>query len=116
MTREWIFYNQKVIQAELDDLPAKDAAKLTSLMGHYRTAGLNNPAPALIDDYGGGIKRLRHVKPAYQGRLIFFAVDRTEGFERLVVLTVYKKEGQDIPQNVIDRAKARKAEYERRGK
>ncbi len=115
MNREWIFYNRKVIQAELDGIPAKDAAKLTSLMEHYRTAGLSNPAPALIDDYGGGIKRLRHVKPAYQGRLIFFIVDRTAGFERLVVLTVYKKQSQDVPQNILDRAKARKAEYERGG-
>ena len=70
----------------------------------------------MVDDFGDGIKRLRHIKPAYQGRMLFFAVDRSPGFERLVALTVYKKEGQEVPRNVFDRAKARKAQFEKKGK
>ncbi len=57
---------------------------------------------------------LRHIKPAYQGRLIFFAVERAAGFERLVVLTVYKKESQNVPQSVLERARTRMTEYKRR--
>lgn len=37
-------------------------------MEHYRTVGFENPSPAQIDDYGDGIKRLRHIKSNYQGR------------------------------------------------
>ena|SRR5579862_3222506 len=114
MRREWVFFDQGVVQAELDALPARDASKLISLMTHYRTVGLENPSPAMIDDYGDGIKRLRHIKPAYQGRMLFFAIDRVAGFERLVVLTVYKKESRDVPQNMLDRARSRMAEYKRR--
>ena len=116
MLREWLFFDIAVISAELDNLPSTDAAKLTKLMEHYRTVGFENPSPAQIDDYGDGIKRLRHIKSNYQGRLLFFTVDRSAGFERLVALTVYKKEGQDVPQNVLERARARKAQYERKRK
>jgi phage-related protein len=114
MRREWVFYDREVIQGELDGLSSKDAAKLTSLMDYYRTVGFANPSPAQVDDYGGGLYRLRHVKPAYQGRLIFFAAEKAAGIERLVVLTVYKKESQDVPKHVLDRARSRMAEYRRR--
>lgn len=114
MQREWIYFNFETIQAEFADLPDKDRAKLLSLLEHYRTVGLGNPSPAQVDDYGDGLYRLRHIKPAYQGRLIFFAVERVAGFERLVVLTVYKKQSQEVPQNVLDRARTRMAEYRRR--
>lgn len=116
MRREWVFFDQGVIRAELDDLPAKDASKLTSLMEHYRTVGQGNPSPVMIDDYGNGLYRLRHIKSAYQGRLIFFAVDRAAGFERLVVLTVYKKQSQGVPQNVLDRARSRRTQFEAKEK
>jgi phage-related protein len=83
-------------------------------MEHYRTVGTGNPSPAQVNDYGDGIKRLRHIKAAYQGCLLYFAVERAAGFERLVALTVYKKQSQDVPQQVIERAKARKARFGRR--
>ena len=116
MKREWAYFDPETVVAEFAALPAKDRAKLLALMEHYRTVGLDNPSPAMVDDYGDGIKRLRHIKSAYQGRLLFFAVDRTAGFERLIALTVYKKESQDVPQNVLDRAKSRKLQHETRGK
>ena len=59
-----------------------------------KAVGLGNPSPAQVDDYGDGLYRLRHIKPAYQGRLIYFAADREKGFERLVILSVYKKQAQ----------------------
>jgi phage-related protein len=113
VTREWVFFDNGVISGELDDLPAKEASKITGLMDHYRLVGRGNPSPALVDDYGDGIKRLRHVKSEYQGRLLFFTAFKTPGFERLVVLTVYKKESHDVPRNVLERAKGRKAQYEK---
>jgi phage-related protein len=106
------FFERDTIRAELDDLPAKDAAKLVSLMEHYRSVGTGNPSPAQIDDYGNGIYRLRHIKSAYQGRLLYFAVERTAGFERLVVLAVYKKESKSVPKTILDRAHARKRKFE----
>jgi phage-related protein len=49
--------------------------------------------------------------------LIFFAEDRSAGFERLVILAVYKKQGQKAPQHILDTAKRRKKQWEdKRGK
>lgn len=114
MRREWVYFDFETIQGEFADLPDKDRAKLLSLLEHYRTVGLGNPSPAMIDDYGGGLYRLRHIKPAYQGRLIFFAVERLAGLERLVILTVYKKQSQDVPQNILERSRSRMTEYKLR--
>jgi phage-related protein len=114
--REWAYFDFATIVAEFGSLPAKDRAKLMALLEHFRTVGAGNPSPAQIDDYGGGLHRLRHVKSAYQGRALFFVVERTFGFERLIVLTVYKKESQETPDHVLARAWARMAEYLRRNK
>ena len=54
----------------------------------------------------------RHIKPAYQGRLLFFAAERSAGFERLIVLAVYKKQGQKAPQHILETAKRRKKQWE----
>lgn len=109
-----MYFDFDTICAEFADLTNKDRAKLLSLLEHYRTVGSANPSPAKIDDYGDGLYRLRHFKPAYQGRLLFFTIERVAGFERLVVLTVFKKEGQDVLQSVLDRARSRMKEYRRR--
>ena len=114
MRREFIPFDEEIVQKELDALPASDAAKLGMLMDHYETVGLGNPSPVQIDDYGDGLYRLRHIKPAYQGRLIYFSVDREAGFERLVILTVYKKQSQKVPTSVIETAKRRKQQWEDR--
>ena len=65
-----------------------------------------------IDGYGDGIYRLRHVKPAYAGRLLYFVVDRRAGYERLIILLVYKKEGQKTPAHVVETARRRKRRWE----
>jgi phage-related protein len=117
MVREFVPFHEDTIRKELDELPPKDAAKLASLMEHYEHCGWENPSPAQVDDYGDGLYRLRHIKPAYRGRLIFFAEDRSAGFERLVILAVYKKQGQKAPQHILDTAKRRKKQWEdKRGK
>lgn len=114
MRREFVPFDEEVIRKEFDDLPAKDADKLAALIVHYQAIGLGNPSPAQIDDYGDGLYRLRHIKPAYAGRLIYFAVDRQAGFERLVILMVFKKQSQKVPANVIETAKRRKQQWEGR--
>ena len=71
-------FDEAVIQKEFDALPTNDAGKLIDLMRRYEAVGLGNPAPARVDDYGDGLYRLRHIKPAYQGRMIFFGVERLQ--------------------------------------
>jgi len=112
MIREWKFYDYDIISSELSQLPAAESAKLASLMHHYRTVGNQNPAPAQIDDYGDGIKRLRHIKSAYQGRILFSVGERSAGYEKLIVLTVYKKEGMTVPNSVLQRAIKRKKQFD----
>lgn len=112
MRREFVPFDESIIQKELDELPPRDAAKLAALMSHYEQCGLGNPSPAQVDDYGGRIYRLRHIKPAYQGRLLFFASDRSSGFEELVILAVYKKQGQKAPMHILETAKKRKKQLD----
>ena len=110
--REFIPFDEEIIRRELYALPDGDRAKLEALIEHYEAVGFGNPAPAQVDDYGAGLYRLRHIKPAYQGRLIFFVVDRTKGFERFVIVTVYKKQSKRTPLGVIETAKRRKKQWE----
>lgn len=105
-------FDEEVIRKEFDDLPSRDADKLATLMAYYQTVGFGNPSSAQVDDYGDALYRLRHLKPAYAGRLVFFAVDREAGFERLVVLTVTKKQSQKVPASVLETAKRRKRQGE----
>ncbi len=114
MQRAFLPFDEGTIQKELDELPSKDAAKLVALMNHYEQCGFGNPSPAQVDDYGDGIYRLRHIKPAYQGRLLFFASIRSSGFEQLVMLVVYKKQGQKVPQHIVETARKRKKQWEER--
>ena len=110
MGRRWVYFNQKTIEAEFRALPERDEAKLLALMEHYREVS-GNPSPAQIDSYGNGIYRLRHIKPSYSGRALFFIVDTKQGTENLVVLAVYKKEGNKAPQTIIETARERMKNY-----
>lgn len=112
MRREFIPFDESIIRKEFLALPDLDRAKMLALIEHYQQCGFGNPSPAQVDDYGGGLYRLRHVKQAYQGRLIFFATDRVAGFERLVILVVFKKQSQDLPQKVLETARYRKKQWE----
>lgn len=116
MRREFIPFDEEVICREFAALPDGDRAKLTALLVHYESVGFGNPSPAQIDDYGDGLYRLRHIKPAYMGRLIYFAVDRVAGFERLVILTVFKKQSHKVPSSVLETTRRRKKQWEERRK
>ncbi|MEI8281652.1 MAG: type II toxin-antitoxin system RelE/ParE family toxin [Armatimonadota bacterium] len=110
--REFVPFDCEIIRKELEALLDDDVAKLATLMDYYEHCGLGNPTPVQIDDYGDGIYRLRHIKPAYQGRLLYFSVDRIAGFERLIILIAYKKEGKKTPIKVLETAKRRKLIWE----
>jgi hypothetical protein len=112
MRREFDYFDDDIITAELDALPAKDAAKLVVLMDYYETVGLGGPSPAKIQNYGDGIMCIRHIKPAYNGRALFYAGESRSGYQLLWLLTVYKKESQEVPKQILERARERKAAHE----
>ena len=60
------------------------------------------PGPIKVQSYGGGVLCIRHVSGHYQGRCLF-----AETSDELVILTVYKKETQEVPQHVLERAQSR---------
>lgn len=112
MRREFDYFDDDVITQELEDLPAKDAASLIAVMDHYETVGLDDPRPAKVQDYGEGIRCIRHVKPNYKGRGLFYVGVTGPGYQKLWVLTVYKKESQEVPRHILERARSRKASHE----
>lgn len=111
MVREFTFFSFDVIESELQSLQDRDRAKLISVMEHYEQAGFGTPYPADIADYGNEIKRIKHSKNAYQGRALFFVSESREGYQKLVVLTVFKKEANKVPNHVIERARQRMQQH-----
>ncbi|MDE3200592.1 MAG: hypothetical protein KGN79_06685 [Acidobacteriota bacterium] len=75
MRRVFVPFDEGTLQKELDELSSKDAAKLAALMSHYEQCGFGNPSPAQVDDYGDRIFRLRHIKPAYQGKAALLRIE-----------------------------------------
>lgn len=112
MRREFDFFEDAIIEQELEDLPAKDAANLIAVMDHYETVGFEDPKPAKVQDYGDGIRSIRHVKPNYKGRALYYVGETRSGYQKLWILTVYKKESQEVPKHVLERARSRKATHE----
>lgn len=115
MRREFEPFDEKTIRAEFDSLPRKDRAKLAALIEFYEDADIGNPYPAQVDAYEGGVFRLRHVKASYQGRALFYVNESREGAQRLILLTIYKKESASALAAVLDRARRRMADHKRRG-
>ena len=114
MIREFSFFDEATIVAELNDLPTRDRAKLVAVMEHYEQVGLGDPAPAKIDGYGDGLFRIRHASAAYQGRALFCVALAGPSRQELVVLTVYKKESDAMPKAVLKRALQRKAVHQQK--
>lgn len=109
-------FDEDVIRAELESLPSKDRAKLAALMEFYEGVGLENPYPAQIDSYEHGILRIRHVKANYQGRALYYVSESLEGFQKLTLLVVYKKETGKVPSAVIETARRRMDQHKRKKK
>jgi len=43
---------------------------------------------------------------------LFYVGESNPGYQKLWLLTIYKKEGQDAPRHILERAKERKALHE----
>jgi phage-related protein len=110
--REFDYFDDDVITQEFEDLPAKDAANLIATMDHYETVGFQDPKPAKVQDYGDGARCIRHIKSNHKRRVLFYVGQADSGYQKLWILTVYKKETQEVPKHVMDRARARKTRHE----
>ena len=77
-------------------------------MDFYETVGVGELSPAKVDDYGDGIKRIRHIKSAAQGRGLFYVGETRAGYQQLWLIAVFKKASQDLPKHIMVRAKERK--------
>jgi len=92
-------FDPKVVEKEFLAIPINDRSKLISVMtAHER----EEAGPIKIQTYGGGISCIRHISGRYQDRCLF-----AETADDLVILTVYKKETQEIPQHILERAQSR---------
>lgn len=107
MQREFEAFDEDVIRAELDSLPSKDRAKLVAILEFYEVVGVGNPYPVQIDSYDHGILRIRHVKANYQGRALFYISKAREGYQKLTLLAVYKKESRRLPSAILETARRR---------
>ena len=114
MRREIEPFDANTIAAELASLPTKDRAKLAALIEFYEDSGTGNPYPARIDAYGNGLFRLRHVKSAYQGRSLFYISESREGYQKLTLLAIFKKESGKVPTNTLATARSRMEQHKGR--
>ncbi|MCO5297806.1 MAG: type II toxin-antitoxin system RelE/ParE family toxin [Fimbriimonadaceae bacterium] len=115
MRREFEPFDEEVILAELESLPTKDRSKLAALMEFYEEVETGNPYPAQIDLYDHGIYRIRHAKASYQGRALFCVSEAREGYQKLTLLVVYKKESHKVPAAILQTAR-RRMEQHKKGK
>ena len=61
-----------------------------------------------VKNYGGD---LLMIKGRGAGRCLFFVREVVDDIERLIVLLVYKKESQDVPERVLKTARERLRRY-----
>ncbi len=55
---------------------------------------------------------IRHVKPRYKGRGLYYVGGSGPGYQKLWILTVYKKESQEVPKRILERARQRNSAHE----
>jgi phage-related protein len=97
--------------AEFMAIPSRERAALFHAMAAYRQ-GID--VAWKVDKYPSGILRIRNRGAGSSGRCLFFATLRLRpGEETLVALAAYKKEGQDVPKAVMQRAESRLKEWKR---
>lgn len=108
MVRAFVPFDRRTIDRELDDLlraSAKDAAKLDFCVLRYQNVGFGeNPSPAAIKQFKEGFLKLRHASGEYKGRLLFYVPNQPRGTSDLVILTVFRKETQKTPKEIVARA------------
>jgi phage-related protein len=113
--REIQAFDGETIRSELNALPKKDRSKLSALIEYLEECPRENPHPVQIDAYENGVLRIRHIKAAYQGRALCYIAESREGFQKFVLLLVYKKESDRVPPAMLETAK-RRMDRHRKGK
>ncbi len=97
-------FNESKIRKELDGLPPDDRAKLVAALKAFQD-GLE--IGWAVKDYGGGLKMITDSGRG-QGRCLFFFVESEIG----IIVKIYKKESQEVPQSVLEAARRRWSHYE----
>lgn len=103
--KEIKFFDEKIIQKELDRLPAQETERLLRALDAYRNGYESGfrikdyklHGICMITDSGSG-----------QGRALYIIED---GLGRSVVLKVYKKEAQKVDKTALETAIQRKRKY-----
>lgn len=103
---------RQVINKELAALPTQDFLALTDAMKGYQ---LDSGVGYRVENYGNDLWMITD-SGSGQGRGLFFAIERTEEMEVLVVLRVYKKESRKAPPQEITLAQTRSEAYRRKMK
>lgn len=86
-------------------MPSECARDLKWAMENYQRM---RDANYTVKNYGDD---LLVIKGREQGRCLFFSPEVVDGEERLIVLLIYKKESQEVPERVLKTARARMVRY-----
>jgi hypothetical protein len=106
MIRKFKAFDVKTINSEFATLPSADLRDLTHAMSLYQQ---NAGVGYTVKNYGDD---LMMIKGSKQGRCLWFAIGESQnGVEILIALLVYKKEGQEVPARVMERARERLRRY-----
>lgn len=108
MSRHWSSFDRDVTNREFAEIPGRDLAALFRAMKKF---GLYDPSGWVVKDYGDDLRMIKAANQS-QGRCLFFTTrevlgNNGEAHEELVVLLAYKKETQEAPAAVIERARQR---------
>jgi hypothetical protein len=106
----FVAFDREQTNAEFLQVPYPDYAILAQAMASYQELG-SDSTRAIVNKYEGNIWRLKP-NGSSSGRCLFLRTGvRSKGVEDLLVLVVYKKEGQRVPTRVLARALERAKEW-----
>jgi len=103
--RKFAPFDDEVIRKEFLDLPRESARDLKwAMVNHQNGRELNYTLRNYGDD-------LLMIKGHGQGRCLFFGKEVAGDEEKLIVLLIYKKESQEVPERVLRTARDRMRRY-----
>lgn len=105
MPRKFVRFDDAVIRKEFLYLPRESARDLKWAMENYQSG---RDVIYTAKSYGGN---LMMIKGSGQGRCLFFGSEVVDDIERLIVLLIYKKESQDLPERILRTARERMTRY-----
>jgi len=105
VTRKFAAFDDAVIRKEFLELPREDARDLKWAMQNYQD---RRDVNYTVKSYGND---LLMIKGRGQGRCLFFGREVVDEVERLIVLLLYKKESDEVPERVLRTARERMARY-----